>query len=90
MRIYNDENFLEMVELYAGETGAISSEEDLSDIFDVQELPGIIQNNGKIGEKFTDTVMINEEFNNWTDALYKDGVIHPEQYNKYCYVGKYA
>ena len=87
---YNDENLLEMVEMYAEEMGYISSEDELSERFDDQVLPGIIETHGTKGEEFTDTTMINEYFNNWTDGLCKDGEIHPEQYDNYCYVGKLA
>ena len=90
MKNYNDENLLEMVELYAEEIGAISTEEALSERFDEQELPSIIENNGRVGKEFTDTVLVNECFNNWTDMLCKDQEIHPKQYDNYCYVGKYS
>ena len=84
---YNDENLLEMVELYAEEMGHISSEQELSDKFDamVEELnqcPNHIDTD--------DSIMMSEWFNDWTDSLCKDGEIHPEQYNQYCYVGEYS
>lgn len=82
---YNDENLLDMVELYAGSQGYISCEEDLSEIFDEVITPDIIK---KYGEN--DKPAMNEGFNNWTDMLCKDGEIHPIQYDQYCYVGKYA
>ena len=79
-----------MVEMYADEKGFIASEDELSERFDNEVLPGILENYGKKGEEFTDTTMINEEFNNWSDMLCKDGEIHPEQYDNYCYTGKYS
>ena len=85
---YNDENLLEMIELYAAEIGAIDSEEALSELFDAEILPGILAQHGEPGIAFTDTTMIDEEFNNWSDFRCKDGEIHPEQYDKYCYVGE--
>ena len=87
---YNDENLLEMVELYADEMGYISSEDELSERFDQEVAPLVIDQHGTKGEEFEDTVMMNEAFNDWTDALTKDGEIHPEQYNKYCYTGEYS
>ncbi|MCK5610443.1 hypothetical protein KAR91_51700 [Candidatus Pacearchaeota archaeon] len=88
MRNYNDENLLEMVELYAADNGYIADEDELSEKFDNEVLPCILEEHGKPGIEFDDTCMINEAFNNWSDMLCKDGEIHPQQYNDYCYVGK--
>ena len=85
MRTYNGESLLEMVELYANEVGAIASEEELSERFDEDILPWVINQYGEDAQP-----AINESFNNWSDALCEDGELHPEQYNKYCYVGKRA
>lgn len=85
MGTYNDENFLEMVELYAAEVGAIESEGELSERFDEEVAPLVIAEYGA-----DDEPAMAEAFNNWSDSLCKDGEIHPEQYNQYCYVGKYA
>lgn len=90
MRNYNDENLLDIVELYASEMGYISSEEELSEQFDTNIMPSILEAHGQPGVDFTDEAMISEEFNNWTDGLCKEGVIHPEQYNQYCYVGDWS
>lgn len=88
---YNDENLLEMVELYASEANLpYWDEEALSHAFDRDIMPGIIEQCGKKGEAFDDETMVNEEFNNWSDMLCKDGEIHPEQYANYCYVGEYS
>ena len=87
---YNNENLLEMIELYANEMGYISSEQELSDLFDQEIMPVILSQYAKPGEDFTDQDMIDQAFNDWTDSLCKDGEIHPEQYNKYVYVGKYS
>jgi len=81
MKNYWDENLLEMVELYAEEMGYISTEDELSELFDVQVLQSVIEQYGA-----DDKVAINEAFNNWADSLCKDGVIHPEQYSNYGYI----
>lgn len=87
---YSDENLLEMIELYAEEKGYVASEEELSEKFDNEVMPSILEQFGEKGKPFEDEVMVNEEFNNWTDMLCKDGEIHLEQYENYCYVGKYS
>ena len=87
---YNNETLLEMVELYAFEMGLVSSEGDLSDQFDEEVLPAILEAYGEKGVEFTDTCMICEAFSNWSDSLCKEGEIHPEQYNSYCYIGEYS
>ena len=84
---YNDENLLEMVELYAQECGYIASEAELSARFDDEILPHILEQHGKTGVAFDDKIMVRETYNNWTDLLCKSNEIHPEQYNEYCYVG---
>lgn len=85
MTNYNDENLLDMIELYAHEIGAIESEEELSERFDATIAESVIE---RYGEE--DIPAMSEAFNNWTDSLCKDGEIHPAQYNKYCYVGTYS
>jgi len=85
MKNYNDENLLEMVELYADEMGYIASEDEPSKQFDNEIAPMIIEQYG-----IDDIPAMSEGFNNWTDSLCKDGVIHSEQYSKYCYAGDYA
>jgi hypothetical protein len=76
---------LEMVELYAEDNGQIASEEELSKRFDAEILPLVLEQYSE-----SDTVAINEAFNDWTDSLCKDGEIHPDQYDSYCYVGRLA
>ncbi len=78
-------DLLEIVEAFAEDNGLISSEEELSARFDDEILPYVIE---KYGED--DQPAINEAFNDWTDILCKDGALHDEQYNKYCYVGRLA
>lgn len=82
---YHDENLLEMVELYADEMGYISSESELSERFDENIAPLVIEQYGA-----DDEPAMSEAFNNWSDALCKGGEIHPQQYNDYCYVGEYS
>ena len=82
---YNDETLLEMVELYAEGAGNIASEQELSDIFDRDIAPLVLENYDA-----DDYVAFSEAFNNWADGLCKDGEIHPEQYSNYCYVGTYS
>lgn len=76
---------LEMVELYAEDNGQIASESELSKRFDEEVLPGVLEHYSE-----SDSVAINEAFNDWTDSLCKDGEIHPAQYDSYCYVGRLA
>ena len=82
---YNDENLLDMIELYAAEMGYISSEDELSTLFDENIAPSVIKQYGE-----QDQPAMDEGFNNWTDMLCKEGEIHPAQYAEYCYVGEYA
>ena len=83
-------DLLEAVELWAEDHNIpygdlITSERDLSDRFDEQIAPGVIAL-----YRENDKPAMNEAFNNWSDTLCKDGELHDEQYNKYCYVGKYS
>lgn len=80
---WNKVDLLEMVELYAEENGMIASEQELSERFDAEILPMVIEQYGA-----DDDPAISEAFNDWTDSLTKDGELHPEQYNQYCYVGR--
>jgi hypothetical protein len=82
---WNRVDLLDMVESYAVDFGGIASEEELSARFDSEVLPDVIEAYGE-----DDEPAISEAFNNWTDMLCKDGEIHPEQYNSYCYVGRLA
>ena len=90
MSHYNDENLLAMVELYAEEINAIASEDELSEKFDDEIMPLLLEQSGQKGQKFSDQDLVNQAFNVWTDGLCKDGEIHPEQYNSYCYVGEWC
>lgn len=81
---YNNETPLEMIELYAAEMGYIASEDELSEAFDnmLEECSPDFP--------IDDEPAFNEAFNNWSDALCKDGTIHPLQYDKYTYTKKHA
>ncbi|MCB0386322.1 MAG: hypothetical protein KDD43_13090 [Bdellovibrionales bacterium] len=81
---------LELVEGYAEYHGGVASEEELSEIFDEQVMPGILEVHGEKGVEFEDTDRVNQAFNDWTDNLCKEGYIHQEQYDKYEYVGKWS
>ena len=85
-----DETYLEAIELLAEYEGLISSEDELSEAFDEGILPGILAAHGQPGVEFTDTIMIEQAFNDWTDGLCKKGQLHPEQYDNYTYVGKFS
>lgn len=76
---------LDIIEELAADYGNISSEEELSELFDQEIAPLVIAEYGK-----DDEPAMNEAFNNWADSLYKEGDIHEEQYNNYVYVGEYA
>ena len=82
---YKHASLLCLVEVYGAENNLISSEEELSEQFDEHVAPGVIEHYGE-----DDTIAINEAFNDWADARCKDGDIHEEQYNQYCYVGRYS
>ena len=61
------------------------TEEQLSELFDNEVLPLVVEQYGE-----DDIIAINTAYNDWTDMLCKDGEITDEQYNNYCYVGKLA
>ena len=82
---WNNVDMLELVELYAEDNNLIASEQELSDLFDEEVLPLIIEEYGA-----DDQIAIDTAFNDWTDALCKDGEIHPTQYDEYIYVGRSA
>lgn len=76
---------LNLIEGYGEANDLIASEEQLSERFDEEVAPFIIEKYGK-----NDEVAMNTAFNDWTDSLCQDGEIHEVQYNAYCYVGKYS
>ena len=59
------------------------NEYELSAVFDAEVYPSVVDQYSE-----SDTVALNEAYNNWTDGLCKDGIISAEQYNDFCYVGK--
>ena len=82
---WNSYDLIEIIEEFASDNNWIASEEELSERFDQEIASTVIAQYGE-----DDTVAMNEAFNNWTDSLCKEGEIHPEQYNNYCYVGEYS
>lgn len=85
MRKWHNEDLLEVVEMYADDTGYISNEDELSERFDEEIALQVVEQYGA-----DDVPAISEVFNNWSDMLCKDGDIHPIQYANYCYTGKYS
>lgn len=85
MGIFNGKTVLELAEAFAEENGGIASVDELSERFDAEIAPSVIEQYGE-----DDTVAMSEAFNNWSDALCKDGDLHQSQYNDYCYIGDYA
>ena len=89
MSNWNNVELLEILESYAADENRlfkgsyIESEEMLSEMFDDLNADWLRDNED-------DQPAIDQEFNDWTDMLCKDGTLHPEQYKNYCYVGKYA
>ena len=84
---WNRMDLLEIVEALAGYEDNISSEEELSEKFD-EYVEEYIEGSDKCEcEIKDDEVMLSEMFNDWSDGMCKDGEIHAEQYDKYCYVG---
>ncbi len=90
MRNYNDEDLLQMVEMYAETQGYISSEEELSDMFD-NYLKDILDNMSHIDAQrlLKDKPTLSELFGRYVDALCKDGEIHPIQYAEYSDKGRH-
>lgn len=78
-------DLLEAVELWAADNGCISSEKELSEIFDNEIAPLVIAQYGE-----NDQPAIDQAFNDWADSLCADDIIHDEQYRQYCYIGKYS
>ena len=74
-----------IVETFAEANNLIDSEEALSELFDEEIAPLVIEQYGE-----NDIPAMSESFNNWSDSLCKDGELHSIQYHEYCYVGKYS
>lgn len=84
-KTFDTESELELIESYAEENNLIASERELSELFDEEVAPYVVQQYGA-----DDIDAMNESFNNWSDMMCKDGDIHELQYNNYGYVGKYS
>lgn len=85
MGIFSNVELLEIIEAYAADNNGIDSEQSLSDRFDDEIAPLVIEQYGA-----DDETAMSETFNDWTDSLCEDGELHELQYNEYCYVGDYA
>lgn len=85
MTNFSGVTILELAEAFAEENGLIASEDELSERFDEEILPLVIEQYSE-----DDNIAIREAFNDWSDSLCKDGEIHESQYNTYCYVGSHA
>jgi len=83
---YNDyETDLYTIEQFGSDNNLIDSEESLSNAFDEMIAEAVITQYGA-----DDTVAMSEAFNNWSDSLCKDGELHSQQYQDYCYIGKHS
>ena len=80
---FKNYELLDIVEEFASSNNLISSEDELSERFDEEVLPYVIECYGE-----DDEPAINEAFSNWMDSLCKEGELHEEQYNQYEYVGR--
>ena len=79
-------DLLELVEeLATFNTHLVQSEEDLSERFDCC-YEDIIRED-RLEE---DGPAISELFSNYADSLVSDGILHAEQYQNYCYLGKFS
>lgn len=77
---------LELAEHYAWFNDMpYQDEESVSQDFDENVLPLVIEQYGE-----DDTIAISQAFNDWTDSLCKDDLLHSSQYNSYTYVGKHG
>ena len=76
---------LDLAESYAEQNDMLSSEEFVSEQFDVKIAPRVIEKFGA-GDK----IAMEQAFADWTDLLCKDGDIHVSQYVNYAYVGRYS
>lgn len=85
MRNYNSLSILDIVEEWGYDNGLLSSEEEVSERFDENIAPFVIEQYSE-----DDRIAMNEAFNDWTDSLCKDGELHELQYENYEYVGKWA
>lgn len=85
MKSFKRFDLLEAVELWADDNGCISSEEELSDLFDAEISQLVID---QYGENDHDAMI--QAFNDWSDGLCKDDQLHEQQYKNYAYVGKYS
>ena len=86
MSTFKHVSLLELVESYATENNLIDSEGALSEMFDAMVEDMSAETRLKLQD---DEPMLSELFNNWTDSLCKDDLLHDEQYNQYFYIGEH-
>jgi len=72
-------------ELASMEAHVFTDEEQVSAVFDDEILPYVVATYGE-----NDQPAIDEAFNDWTDSLCKEGLLHDSQYSNYTYVGRLA
>lgn len=87
--IFLNLNLLEIVERFAECEGGICSEEELSEYFDREVVPGLIKETLINGHKVS-RATIRCAFVGWSENLCRNGFIHEEQRQDYCYVGEYS
>lgn len=85
-----DEDYQTFIEWIAESYNLVDSEEALSERFDSEIMPLILEQHSAPGEAFEDQCLIDQAFNDWTDSLCKDGEIHELQYDQYTYTGKWC
>ena len=71
---------LELMESYAEAMGGISTEEELSEVFD--------QHVETYKFDLNDKPALRQAFNDWKDSMCREGYIHPVQAHEYCYEGE--
>lgn len=78
--IFKNKTTLEIIEGYAFEAAAISSEIELSELFDKD-----VKNSAT---NMDNKPALMQEFRIWKDQMHRDGYIHTLQAHNYCYVGE--
>ena len=79
---FNQADILDLAECFALDNGLISSEEELSELWDKEYKDSFLS-----VYDADDEIALNEEFSYFADAMCKSGQLHESQYNNYKYVG---
>ena len=91
MTIFYHLSELEIAEELAGASGhPYFSEDSVSEAFDKEIMPGVLEQYGKLGVAFTDECAISEAFSAWTDGLQTEGYLAQVQVASYDYVGEWS